>query len=184
MYYYNEDNIVSPNNVHILTPDKELLKKVRNATNDDIPLSFSKKLHLNAKNEKSGMTPLLYAIFNEHNKTAKKLIDHGADVNEVDKDSKTALMYASDNCNLEMVRLLIEKGADIKATSGKLTAYLIANYKFENTEDKDMKNNCDNVLDLFDNALKNKHGGRRRKRRTTKKNRRVAKSKRYTRVKQ
>jgi hypothetical protein len=176
-----------PNNIKILMPDYELLKKVRSATKDNIPLSFSKNLHLNAKNEKSGMTPLLYAIFNEHNETAKKLIYFGADVNEFDKDGKTALMYASDNCNLEMVRLLIEKGADVEATSGKLTAYLIANAKYQNTNDtndKDMKDKCDKVLDLFDSALKNKHGGRRLKRRTTKKNRRLAKSKRYTRAKQ
>ena len=170
-------------------PDYELLKKVRNAAEDNIPLSFSKNLHLNAKNKKSGMTPLLYAIFNEHNETAKKLIYFGADVNEVDKYGKTALMYASDNCNLDMIRLLINKGADVEAKSGELTAYLIASAKFENTNDtNDMKDKCNEVLALFDtalkNALKNKNGGRRLKRRTTKKNRRLAKSKRYTRAKQ
>jgi ankyrin repeat protein len=176
-----------PNNIKILMPDYELLKKVRNATEDNIPLSFSKNLHLNAKNKKSGMTPLLYAIFNEHNETAKKLIYFGADVNEVDNYEKTALMYASDNCNLDMIRLLINKGADVEAKSGKLTAYLIASAKFENTNDtnnKVMKDKCNEVLALFENALKNKNGGRRLKRRTTKKNRRLAKSKRYTRAKQ
>ena len=211
---------VNINNVNILMPDYELLKKVRSANKDDVPLTFSKKLHLNAKNEKSGMTPLLYAIlkkhnktaekliyygadvnepdnygmtplmyaiFYEHNNTAKKLIDRYADVNEPDNSGKTPLMYASDNCNLEMVKLLINKGANVEAKSHSLTAKLIASYKLENAEnakDKDMIDKCGEVFDLFNIALKKKHGGRRLKRRATKKNRRVSKSKRYTRAKQ
>ena len=198
---------VNINNVNILMPDYELLKKVRSANKDDVPLTFSKKLHLNAKNEKSGMTPLLYAIlkkhnktaekliyfgadvnepdnygmtpllyaiFYEHNNTAKKLIDFNADVNEPDNSGKTPLMYASDNCNLDMVKLLINKGANVKAKSHSLTAFLIAFDKI-----KDEGDTCDQVANLV--YFRNTNGGRRR---ATKKNRRVSKSKRYTRAKQ
>lgn len=123
------------------------------------------------------MTPLLYSIFNNHTKIAKKLIDLGADVNEPDNDGKTPLMYASDNCNLDLIDLLIKKGANIEAKYGSLTAFLIAYSKI-----KDNNDTCHQAADLL--YFEEAKGGRRRKRRTTKKNRRVAKSKRYTRAKQ
>lgn len=182
-------NDVNINNIELLMPDYKLLKNIRNATKNDptIVKKTSRNSNVDTEDEKSGMTPLLYAIFNEHTKIAKRLIDLDADVDRADKRGKTPLMYASDNCNLDMVELLINKGANVEAKSGELTAELIANYKLENAEnakDEDMKNKCSKVLDFFDIALKKKHGGRRLKRRATKKNRRVSKSKRYTRAKQ
>lgn len=182
-------NDVNINNIELLMPDYKLLKNIRNATKNDptIVKKTSRNSNVDTEDEKSGMTPLLYAIFNEHTKIAKRLIDLDADVDRADKRGKTPLMYASDNCNLDMVELLINKGANVEAKSGELTAELIANYKLENAEnakDKDMIDKCGEVLEFFDIALKKKHGGRRLKRRATKKNRRVSKSKRYTRAKQ
>jgi len=43
---------------------------------------------------------------------AKVLIDHGADVNEIDNDDVTVLMHALENDHFEVVDILRQAGAD------------------------------------------------------------------------
>jgi ankyrin repeat protein len=61
------------------------------------------------------MTPLMYAAREGHIETARLLLDAGADVNEVDKNSIAPLMMAIGNNRIPMARFLIERGANIHA---------------------------------------------------------------------
>ncbi|EAY13502.1 ankyrin repeat protein, putative [Trichomonas vaginalis G3] len=57
------------------------------------------------------------------------LIDHGADINSIDRDGKTALHHAAENSCVEIAKLLISKGIDIKARNhnGKTALHSAAN---------------------------------------------------------
>lgn len=58
-------------------------------------------------------TPLMIAVFLHDNDVAKKLIDHGASVNN--PKNWSPLHYAAAAGNKEMVKLLISKGAEVNA---------------------------------------------------------------------
>jgi ankyrin repeat protein len=62
---------------------------------------------------------LLMIAFLADAKTARMLLDHGADVNAVDPTGRTPLIYAviSDLLQLDVVKLLVERGADVNAKS-------------------------------------------------------------------
>jgi ankyrin repeat protein len=64
------------------------------------------------------VTPLHLASKWGHVKTARKIIEIGADVEAQSKDGETPLHLASRNGGVEVVRMLIERGADV-ATRNK-----------------------------------------------------------------
>ncbi len=49
----------------------------------------------------------------------KKLVDMGADVNEMSKNGMTPLMYAARYNKVDILKLLIENGANVKAKNPK-----------------------------------------------------------------
>lgn len=49
----------------------------------------------------------------------KKLVDMGADVNEVSKNGMTPLMYAARYNKVDILKLLIENGANVKVKNPK-----------------------------------------------------------------
>jgi ankyrin repeat protein len=61
-----------------------------------------------------GMTPLHYAVKEEHLEVAQFLIEHGADVNAHHEPtiSNTPLAEVAGTCSLQMARLLVDAGAD------------------------------------------------------------------------
>ena len=61
-----------------------------------------------------GMTPLHYAVKEEHFEVAQFLIEHGADVNAHHEPtiSNTPLAEVAETCSLRMAQLLIDAGAD------------------------------------------------------------------------
>ena len=69
-------------------------------------------------------TPLDLAILNEHIKTAKLLIDNGADINAKDNYGNTPLHKTN---NIEIAKTLIHNGADVNArnTYGNTPLYKI-----------------------------------------------------------
>ena len=48
-----------------------------------------------------------------HLEKVKFLVEHGADINAKDNESKTSIMLASEKGYLAMVKYLFEKGADL-----------------------------------------------------------------------
>lgn len=63
-----------------------------------------------------GVTPLIFAIANNHTKVAKMLIDYGSDPNKQTSLHETPLLIAVKNQNAEITEELIRAGADIEVT--------------------------------------------------------------------
>ena len=70
-----------------------------------------------ASRESMKMPPLGSAMAVQRNDIARKLIEHGADVNGKAVNDLTALHTAAARGNLEAARLLLDHGADPNATS-------------------------------------------------------------------
>ncbi len=101
-----------------------LLMDLSSKDNYEITEFFLKKgADVNAKNRKTGLTPLIIASSNGKLDNVKLFIKNGANINDVDKNGMTALMHASkpETTNLEIAEYLIQKGADplIKDKKGK-----------------------------------------------------------------
>ena len=69
----------------------------------------------------NNLTPLHYACFDNSFKSAKFLIDLGANVNALDVNGKSVLTYAINSNNDQLIELLLVNGADasIKDNEGK-----------------------------------------------------------------
>jgi ankyrin repeat protein len=69
--------------------------------------------NINTTNVRAGMTPLMWATYNEHDnpQIIQAFLDKGADVNIKAKDGSTALSWAMKKGNTETVALLKKAGA-------------------------------------------------------------------------
>ena len=63
-----------------------------------------------------GVTPLIFAVSNNHTTVAKRLIEYGSDVNKSTVRQETPLLIAVKNQNAEIAEALIRAGADINIT--------------------------------------------------------------------
>ncbi|WP_264329012.1 ankyrin repeat domain-containing protein [Wolbachia endosymbiont (group A) of Andrena hattorfiana] len=109
-----------------LTTDESSNNSGINTSTEDI----GKELEKHNTRDENGMTPLHHAAANGDIKTAKSLIDKGADVNAQDKDSMTPLHRAAANNNEESVKLLVEYGAkvDVQDKDGLTPLHYAAAY--------------------------------------------------------
>ena len=73
-------------------------------------------VNFNIKNN-NGDTPLIIAVKEKKIKLAYLFLQHGAAIDEPDKDGRTALWHACNNEDEEMVRLLIECEANLLTSS-------------------------------------------------------------------
>uniref|UniRef100_A0A1Y1MJD6 Uncharacterized protein n=1 Tax=Photinus pyralis TaxID=7054 RepID=A0A1Y1MJD6_PHOPY len=82
---------------------------------------------------KSGSTPLLQALTNNHRQVAITLIQHGADANLTTEWGWSSLTSAAESQYLDVINLLLDKGAQIDYLDGSNTAlkYTISNQKRE-----------------------------------------------------
>lgn len=89
-----------------------------------------------------------YAVFN-------KLIQHGADINAINKNAETPLLLVADSCNPELIKAYLSHGADaiIKNAAGK-TAYDIA----LETASGRSNQNCNNAAYLLSPTAANDLG--------------------------
>ena len=108
--------------------------------NEKVCKLLDKGADVNARDKKSGMTPLFATVMPNHTKTATLLINRGADVNIPNNDDTTPLHLAAMACQSAMVALLIDSGADVNARGNDgetplhrvaLTAHLIENSSWE-----------------------------------------------------
>ncbi|MEP7236558.1 MAG: ankyrin repeat domain-containing protein [Ferruginibacter sp.] len=79
------------------------------AVNKLLPLTKS----INLQDERSGMTPLMWATYNEHDNPGiiQAFLDKGADINIKAKNGSTALSWALKKGNTQTVALLRKAGA-------------------------------------------------------------------------
>ncbi len=71
--------------------------------------------NINAKEEKSGFTPLIMAIGVQKNDLVRFLLQKNADPNIADKNGVSPLMYASLHKNKDILSALVEAKADVNA---------------------------------------------------------------------
>ncbi len=97
-------------------------------TDEGIYWDISQNEDEEQKDEDSG-SKLLSAAETGDTKTAKSLIDNGADIEETDDEGRTALIIAASEGHAETVELLIEKGADIESKDNNgFTALIFATH--------------------------------------------------------
>ena len=91
------------------------------------------KAGANMKSAPDGYTALMRACIGRQPKTARLLLEAGADPNPKRHDGQRALHFAAKRANVECVKLLLKHGANINAVAyGKDTALTYAEfYKHE-----------------------------------------------------
>jgi len=67
-------------------------------------------------NKRPAHGELLFSVIRNDIKAVKKLLRHGADIDEKDERGYTALMLATEEQQMEMINLLLDNGADLGKT--------------------------------------------------------------------
>ncbi|MDR0772988.1 MAG: ankyrin repeat domain-containing protein [Wolbachia pipientis] len=122
---YNEEQTSSD-----LATDESSNDSGINTSTEDI----GKELEKHNTQDENGLTSLHHAVANGDVKTAKYLIDNGADVDAQDRDGYTPLHYAAAGNYKELAKLLIKHGANVNAQDrdGHTPLYYaVANYNKE-----------------------------------------------------
>lgn len=81
-----------------------------------VELLLARRAEVNARSKNAlANTPLHAALAGGHGRTARRLVEEGADVNAVEAGGYTPLHQAADLGDTEMVRLLLDNGAHVDA---------------------------------------------------------------------
>ena len=92
-------------------PTMELLRRSLKSKDTDKILKFMQDNNISADAPLHfGVTPLMYASFYDDEKTAKKLIEMGADPHKKDNYELSPMAYAMENNATKSVRLLLDSG--------------------------------------------------------------------------
>ncbi len=104
----------------------QLYTGIRSGDNGRLGALLRSGANANARERRSGATPLMHAAAIGSIDAMKLLIDSGAEVNARSSGGATALMWAA--ADLAKVRLLLERGADVNAVSetGRSALHLVA----------------------------------------------------------
>src|ERR1700733_3963544 len=114
---YREKSICIRQERGIRKNQSSLPKAAANGHVAVVKLLLEKGAKLEAKDERNGLTPLLWAAANGHEAVVKLLLEKGAELEtKSDKDNgQTPLFYAAANGREAVVKLLLEKGAKLEA---------------------------------------------------------------------
>jgi ankyrin repeat protein len=93
-----------------------LLEAVNVGRLDLIKLLIAHKANVDAATAKTKLTPLMWAIGDNHPEIAKTLIESGADVKAVTTDGFSALTFAARVGDIDTARLLIARGLPVDET--------------------------------------------------------------------
>lgn len=142
--------LIIATNIYMVNLKKKIKKKRFEMSN-----SFKKSIEnktFNDKNEE-GQTQLMIAILGKFNKSAKNLIEAGADINIRGNTGEQALHLAAHQSNPDLVRLLINNGAEINSKDFQGCTpiwYASQNNKYETVKIL-IEKNAD--LDIVDNKF-------------------------------
>lgn len=120
-FHLSRELIYGPQAIEKFTQkENKLLKQFFNAAfNGDIEvvkLLLNLGVDVNAKDDISGCTALMFATQNNYKKLVQILLERGADVNaQVDDSNSTPLMAAVQRDNKAIVKILLDAGANIDA---------------------------------------------------------------------
>ena len=95
---------------------EEFVKAVKDGDYEQVE-QLMDGVDINAKDD-SGVTALMYAIWNGHIEIAKLLLERGAEVNVQDSGGWSPLMYAAWKGYSDVAKLMLEKGAGADAKKG------------------------------------------------------------------
>src|SRR3984885_498967 len=113
---YREKSICIRQERRIRKNQSSLPKAAANGHVAVVKLLLEKGAKLEAKDERNGLTPLLWAAANGHEAVVKLLLEKGAELEAKDKDNgQTPLFYAAANGREAVVKLLLEKDAELEA---------------------------------------------------------------------
>jgi len=106
--------------MRISKEDASLLKASAEGDVTVVKESLSQRANIEARDYKSGNTPIIWASFNGHVKVMKILMEKGANIDALSDDGhKTALLFAAYNGHVEAVELLLQKGARVNQANAR-----------------------------------------------------------------
>jgi len=114
--YYHPPSAPPMNNSSNITAS--LSNAVRKGNESNVRTLLDKGANINKQN-RSGWTPLITAVFNKVNSIVEILLTKGADVNLQNNLGQTALMMAVFIKDESIVRLLLANGADVNLKDNK-----------------------------------------------------------------
>ncbi len=113
--------------------DKRLLQASKTGNRPEVDRLLTAGASVSVRDAVYHATPLHWASHGGHREVAAILIEHGADVNSLNKDGRTALMLAAGMGHTAVVRLLLSKGADTRLRDrDQKTAFDLAKDKRRN----------------------------------------------------
>ncbi|MAD22617.1 MAG: hypothetical protein CMO44_00410 [Verrucomicrobiales bacterium] len=96
-----------------ISPKYDIFRSAGSGDIDAVKYHLANQVTLNTQ-DKTGKTPLLWAIRSKEHEIVYYLLDNGADPNISDKKKVTPLFWAVRMGRPELVTALLNKGADIK----------------------------------------------------------------------
>lgn len=112
--------------VYQFFPEGSLHQAARSGSTTQVAVLLMLGADINKRDEQ-GMTPLMWAAWEQHPAVARQLLDRGADVHQKGNDGETALMKAAYRGNLDIVtRLLTRKASVNESDEDGETALLLA----------------------------------------------------------
>ena len=96
-----------------ISPKYDIFRSAGSGDIDAVKYHLANQVTLNSQ-DKTGKTPLLWAIRSKEHEIVYYLLDNGADPNISDKKKVTPLFWAVRMGRPELVTALLNKGADIK----------------------------------------------------------------------
>ncbi len=96
-----------------VSPKYDIFRSAGSGDIDAVKYHLANQVKLNTQ-DKTGKTPLLWAIRSKEHEIVYYLLDNGADPNISDKKKVTPLFWAVRMGRPELVAALLNKGADIK----------------------------------------------------------------------
>jgi len=113
---------------------------------DMLELLLNYHPNLQIVREENGVTPVSDAIQRDNVRSARLLIEHGADIYKPDRQGLPPIWYAVDMGMLETINLLLDRGAEVKtrqSATGQTLIHLAAKRGYTRIAERLLKAGCE-----------------------------------------